>query len=84
VSATARDYRRVSQAIRNARPTPHSTGPVDPYGSISGGAAHAVCDRIALELADHFAETNEKFKRDIFLRACGCKGVQVPADPTTC
>lgn len=61
MSATRFDYIATSKAIQNAR------DPREP-------AANQACDKIARELAQHFAQGNPKFCGVTFLRAAGVKG----------
>lgn len=62
MAATRLDYQAASNAIRQALPTRGCTSPEGRY---------AACRSIAEQLAEHFARSNPKFDRELFLRNAG-------------
>jgi hypothetical protein len=61
---TMKDYINIAAAVRNA--SHPKDGPPDEYWVAEGMRA-----KVAKELADVMAADNPRFKRDVFLGACG-------------
>lgn len=65
---TKKDFELIARVLKRCR------ADSEYHAALSGPqrrAAVASIDNVAIDFADELAATNPRFKRDVFLRACG-------------
>lgn len=74
MAMSKRDYQAVALVIREARWEAKTSAPGEPEVDLSAPEVNAVLvttTKLAVELAGIFQNENDRFDREVFIKACG-------------